>query len=243
MSQVAIIGERLPEALSPKTRSIVPLKEYPNARVLVEVGMTTAQLEHTLALAGVPKQVRGTVLVDIYSQNVRVQVDGDGIIMTRQINTRTGVIYNAYFKIYGGGKDRYSGLDIFSGQVKQAQAAGYKKIRVDAAGEGQGTLKHEGGFNGYYTWLRFGYVPEGNDTRLKDTPEALMKYAGVTAYRKNPTLYSPNGKITGLMETAAGRELWVKYGKNWEGEFDLAKGSYSDKALRAYYKHKRGKAL
>jgi len=210
-------------------------------RVRLSVELPPAGIEALLDVSGIPTTLLPSDIVRINSSNngnsYTIEFSrgyGEaGITMERIVFPKEKRITNEYFR--DGKQSGISGTELFGLQVKNAQAAGFRKLQVYAGGYKVGTM------NGYYTWLRFGYKPYGNEkkTNLVDSlpPEA------VAIYNKSPKTFSPNGKLTGLMQTAEGRALWREYGSSWYGDFDLKKGSYSDKTFREYYKNKIGKSL
>lgn len=114
-------------------------------------------------------------------------------------------IRNVIFEISGSAQGQGLGAKIFERQVDAASRLGVEYISADC---------HRGpGFNGYYTWARFGY--DG------DLPEDLATETNLK-------------RISELMATSAGRELWKARGESFEGVFDTRPGSASMKTLHAY---------
>jgi SPP1 gp7 family putative phage head morphogenesis protein len=131
-------------------------------------------------------------------------------------------VYNEFFKLVDAEKG--SGFALFDQQVQESRKLGVKYFKVDAAGSGTGTDEKARGFNGYYTWARFGY-----DGLLP--PNALSKLKGTTHEKAK--------RISDLMSTPEGRAYWQKHGTSWEGKFDLTPGSYSMRTLDAYREERR----
>lgn len=206
-----------------------------DVEVTLHVNIDAGQVRQLLNMGGIEKMQRGDHLVITsnegkyyvsFHRNFSGVATEKSLVMNRTFDVANKKVHNNLLFI--GNDAGVSGTEVFGHQVKTLQSLGYKSITTVAAGE-KGS-----DFNGYYTWLRFGYEP------LNNSPD-LMYSQGVKIYKKNPTLYSPDGTITGLMQTAAGRELWKEYGQEFYGRFDLTKGSYSDRTFRAYYKQKTRK--
>jgi len=85
------------------------------------------------------------------------------------------------------------------------------------------------GFNGYYTWARFGY-----DAPLASHhTEQLRNATGAMAEHRDAT------RISDLMATQHGRAWWKDKGTWTQMSFDLDKGSKSMRTLDAYLKHRQ----
>lgn len=89
--------------------------------------------------------------------------------------------------------------------------------------------RSEGGFNGYYTWARFGY----------DYP--ISSLDGTTAARAR-TKFPGARTVQDIMKTPEGRDWWFSYGSGMgDAKFDLTPGSRSMEVLTKYGIAKRAK--
>ena len=175
--------------------------------------------EHYLKLAGIPKDIKGRVDIEYYSQGkVSVTHIADDIYMERIINTVTKKIDNINFTIQKDSRYKGKGAELFNNQVKEARKAGYDQIRTQAAGYKGGT------YNGYYTWARLGYMPLGGESLVKN----IKNTTGVDY-----------GNFQTMMRTSSGIKAWKEYGTSFSGIFDLKKGSESMKTLNNYIKNKK----
>jgi hypothetical protein len=85
--------------------------------------------------------------------------------------------------------------------------------------------------NGYYTWLRMGYKPNaGDEKKIVDSFNKKNKSNGVQVKSSAE-----------MMSSKYGRDWWKDNGFEWNGSFDLTKGSDSMKILADYRKGKKGK--
>jgi len=107
------------------------------------------------------------------------------------------------------------GIKMFVNQVQAAKKLGFKSFDVDAAGSKQSSR-----YNGYYTWARFGYEPNGWSG--KEIAENLQ-----IAGRKEKDLWT-------LMSTKEGQEWWKEEGESWSGLFYLQEGSRNLQRLKEY---------
>ena len=122
-------------------------------------------------------------------------------------------MYNAILTLQPDAPDGL-GARIFATQVAQARALGVRRIVVHAAG------RYGSGWAGYYTWPRFGYdgdIPADVVTQLP------------------PSLWYAR-RISDLMTTVEGRQVWLLYGHEVDLYFDLADGSLSMVILTNYLK-------
>lgn len=118
------------------------------------------------------------------------------------------------------------GTQMFSKQVEEAAANGFKSIDAYAAGK-----DYSGGnsdYNGYYTWARLGFDSGLQDIGTKEDQETIKKS------------FPRAKKVSDLMKTKKGREFWKDKGVSFLGKFDLSKGSQSRKVLESYVKSKSG---
>ena len=174
-----------------------------------------------LKLAGIPKDIKGRVDIEYYSQGkVSVTHIADDIYMERIINTVTKKIDNINFTIQKDSRYKGKGAELFNNQVKEARKAGYDQIRTQAAGYKGGT------YNGYYTWARLGYIPTGNGSLA--SVRNIKNITGVDY-----------GNFQTMMRTSSGIKAWKEHGTAFSGIFDLKKGSESLKTLNNYLKNKK----
>ncbi len=129
-------------------------------------------------------------------------------------------LYISYFAAKEKGKGL--GTEILANIVKGTVDKGFTHISLTAAGDYD---SHSRGFNGYYTWARFGF--DGTVVGPKDIAN--------TAYREVP--YGRT-KVSELMRTKEGRKFWLENGSDFDGVFDLKEGSLSRRVLSAYLKEK-----
>jgi len=109
------------------------------------------------------------------------------------------------------------GAQIFGDEVQTLSSLGVKYIATGAS-----RLE---GYNGYWTWARFGYLGELPDRQLLldavargDLPQSFASYTTVQE----------------LMMSPEGQAWWKANGATWQGKFDLAPDSLSMRLFRQY---------
>lgn len=199
--------------------SLAPLS-LETSNYIIELNLTNLPKEKIIyyaQLAGIPEGEK--IEIQKFSTGYEISLVGNNDIkMTRQIYPDKKEIYNSYFKIFN--KQKYSGLKIFKTQVDMAIKEGYKKIGVEAAGYNGSS------FNGYYTWLRFGYLP--ND-------DSVTRFF---VKRINNDLGTKFTKLEQINKSPEALVWWKLNGSKWYGEFDLTAGSYSRRQLSKYLRDK-----
>lgn len=179
-------------------------------------------------LAGAPHGVRMTIKkMGGPNGGLMIVSNGSGYSSERALKRIDGklVLQNDLFvtsKLPKG-----SGTTMFAKQVDSATRLGVDRIEVEeAAGYGPKTSwgkRTPATYNGYYTWARLGYEGEAR-VKSDESRKALASYMDS----------SGNVSIPKMMSTAEGRKAWRDYGSDWSGNFDLKKGSYSQRVLDAY---------
>lgn len=175
--------------------------------------------------AGVPSDWDGDINITSNRNGVILKIDSKDIYIQREFDVSKRVISNSFF-IIKSSKYKGQGAQIFLNQVRAANAQGYEKIITDAEG---GRLT-KGQWNGYYTWLRLGYLPENNNTH-----PALKRINSILSEQKQQSFNS----LTDLIKSPKGRKLWMEEGSSFSGSFDLSPNSYSSKTLAAYIRQRR----
>jgi hypothetical protein len=144
---------------------------------------------------------------------VRIEAEwGQRSKMTRLYST-DGTIHNQLFVL--SENERGQGSKMFAEQVRNAAAAGWRKMETDAT--------RSPTMNGHYTWARLGYMGA-----VRVRPDA------VPAHLRDKI--SPTGilDIREILKTPEGRTWWKENGWDWKGHFDLSEGSQSRRLLDAY---------
>lgn len=229
------MGGRSGQKISPPN----PPSGYDFTKIEVDAltsGLTIDEVENYMKLSGLPYSFQGVVDVfseygdiTLVSKDEELDSKGEliqGIRMVRVFHPNK-TIYNSSIRITNNTnkEPKYSGLDVFSNQVKEAKKQGYKEITTTAAGDNYSIS------NGYYTWLRLGYKPDSNFDALE-------------RYKTNAGSYSVGvKKITDLMKTEQGRKNWKYFGEGFQGTFDLSDNSYSMNTLNEYRKEKGLKTI
>lgn len=177
-----------------------------------------------ISFTGIPKDYGGAITVSYTNEGATIQITGEGVNMTRQVyldsNGNPDRVYNAYFRIADGSRHDGRGSEIFNSQVNTLKSAGFGRIEVSAAG----SARDNSVFNGYYTWARFGYVP--------DNPQL-----GVSSYNRYAEQqgYEKVSNFKEIMYTKSGRDWWQnKEGESFRGTFNLQDNSYSMTTLNNY---------
>jgi hypothetical protein len=223
-----------------KEAKVVAKEEQKKAAVYVDVRrqpiinrgenypLTKANEDYYLKISGIPEDAKGNAKIFTRNNkegklkeviiNFESESFGDGIQMYRTIDIEEKRIHNDYFRIQDDSKYKGKGSQIFANQVSAATEAGYKKIETQAA--------RGSNYNGYYTWARFGYVPQS---------EAVRQTAINGFNRKFKTDVRNWGELLG---TKQGQQYWKEEGYSFNGEFDLSKGSYSQTTLKNYLESK-----
>lgn len=171
--------------------------------------------EGIAAMAGVPSDFKGTVNIDVWPDfgEIHVLATAPGVLMRRGLNPGDKTIENLGFSIANNSEYKGRGTELFATQVNAASAAGFTKIVTVAGGP-------SGGENGYYTWARLGYQPDGGNRAMF---EGRWK--------------AHTGKDTDfrdIMATPTGRKWFLANGDSYRGTFDLTPGSESRKTLDNY---------
>ena len=111
-------------------------------------------------------------------------------------------------------RPRRFGAFLFGKQVETARKNGMKYIQCNAY------RNDENYFNGYYTWLRFGY----------DAP------IPANIRRKMPSQFQSFEMMSDINADAAAREWFKEYGISWDATFMLNDGSTSMQQFNKYMK-------
>jgi hypothetical protein len=106
------------------------------------------------------------------------------------------------------------GLKLFSAQVANATALGFKAIKTYAA--------RDEVYNGAITWAKFGY----NARLTREVRESL------------PAQLQGARSLHELRKTQVGRDWWTEHGGSTDMRFNLAPGSRSQKELVRYATNK-----
>lgn len=168
----------------------------------------------------------GFVVNFMGSQQVRDAATGRMVdqefVANRSMRIENGKkrIHNDFFQGEG------AGVSMFGRQVENATKHGFDQIDTHAAGIGSGTPGQHStrGYNGYYTWPRFGYNAAVPATPAQRLPPHLRE-----------AVAKADGKMSGLMKTKEGRDWWMGHGQELlHAVFDLTKGSYSQTTLNTY---------
>ena len=217
--------------------AVVTDSAYSQARVeFTDYGnkpVTTAEIDNMIRHTGIPSDFGGTISVTRDSSGkVTLNINGEGVSMTRSIRQDGDgktYVYNEYFRIDNGTKYDGRGWEIFNNQVNyisnNKSVYGDKPSYIKVSAAGNGPAFGQSDFNGYYTWLRFGYKPD------------LIDNATYTA-RYNSATGSNVRDMWAMMSTKQGRDWWRENGVGWRGTFDLSKGSDSRKILGDYSKER-----
>lgn len=116
-----------------------------------------------------------------------------------------------------------TGLKSFATQVFHAERFGVSFIETDAAGNYESSLR-KGGWNGYYTWGRFGY-------NAALSPEERERF---------PSPYKAARDVNDLfIRNNNGSKVWLYFGSGRPMLFDLDQDSRSFEILRNYL-HEKG---
>lgn len=139
---------------------------------------------------------------------------------TRTISNEGGqlVISNDYFRASNNAPKGF-GSKVFARQVQAARQAKASRIDTYAAGNASDT-----GFNGYYTWARFGYNAPLYKSEIAALPSNLR---GAT-------------NLNQLM-AKGGASWWKTHGEGRDMSFDLRKNSVSLRVLSAYLRGSRAR--
>ena len=184
---------------------------YQNAVIQTQFPNETGLENKTfLKLAGIPDDFNGVVNIRYdSSERVLVNINDNGINMTRRINIKDKIIDNDFFVIKKDSKYKGEGAKIFGNQVEAAHKAGYEKIRTQAAGDFK-----DRAYNGYYTWARLGYM-QRNDYNNQLAVRNIKNQTGVDY-----------GNFQTMMRTTSGIKAWKEHGSAFAGIFDLKKGQF-----------------
>ena len=148
------------------------------------------------------------------------------------------VCSNKLFRVHSSLAGHGIGARVFASQVAALQKAGADRILVHAVGNGAGPDSDStGGWNGYNTWARFGYVPNDQDDWAEKAQE---KWESIEFDDGDQLgLTEAPSSIQELMATPEGRAWWRAWGWDFYGQFDLTPGSYSMRTLKAYFDNRK----
>lgn len=177
-----------------------------------------------ISFTGIPKDFGGSIRVSYNSTGAEINIYGEGVNMTRNVyfdsNGNPDRVYNAYFRIDNGSQHDGRGSEIFNNQVQTLKSSGFNRIEVTAAG----SAADNSVYNGYYTWARFGYVPNNPTLGVNE----YNRYADQQGYERVSNFKE-------IMYTKAGRDWWQnKEGVSFRGTFNLQDNSYSMTTLNNY---------
>jgi hypothetical protein len=188
-------------------------------------------VEHAADLVGAPDDAK--VSIGHYNGSLRVSIIHPKFEAFRTIQKDAdGFLHmkNDLFEVKQEHRGEGLGEQVFASQVEGAQAAGCKYIKTWAAG-GPRSARH-GGFNGFYTWPRFGYDMQLRHTGLGS--DALAQIEEIAPGAKT---------VLDLFATAEGRNWWKNVGgvDLTDAKFDLRPGSRSIRVLNAYREERAAK--
>jgi len=208
--------------------------------VLSNLRISQQEAQGFVEAAGIPPEYMGVIVMrdsDKVAGAMAVFVNNEESLIMQRFFKNDQVIMNDYFQIID--KERYNGTELFMRQVQGAKKHGFTQMVTRAEGIGKfhpipsGTNADMRKMNGYYTWLRLGYVPTWDvvASHVKGKGEQIARqknWWGMT-------------KITDIMKTPDGRKFWRDYGSGTNAVFDLTDGSYSMNTLTSYYNTKNNK--
>lgn len=156
---------------------------------------------------------------------------------------RKDSITNSEFYVVPDKQGHGIGTRVLAQQVQAASRLDFRKIEVDALGEGQ-KLHHESDENsiiGYYTWARLGF-----DGRIDHLMRERL-YEGTESQRQSAIqffrLYPKVKYVSELMENEVDREWWKDFGRDFQGTFILRHDSKSRRILDRYLQEKQEERL
>ena len=169
--------------------------------------------------------------------------------MNRRFDADGKSVYHSYFRLDKSGDptkavaERGRGYQMFKHQVDAYTKHGLTELTVDAAGGG--------GYNGGYTWGRFGYRAGPYEMLgLKQRFDGHLASLGVSAGQRNAIAERLVGSMRpgdiGRIVARLPDGKHAHVGKNfmsqqsWHGDFDLRKGSKDRAYMKAYPSVSRG---
>jgi hypothetical protein len=164
-----------------------------------------------------------TIVGDIYGDRVRFEISHPHIKeQARQVFHQNGYlqIYNEIFRAEKKAP-KGTGLESFARQAVFSQKYGVDLIKTNAAGSYE-LSKKDDGWNGYYTWARFGYNAKFTDKDLSKFPPLFRNVKDL-----NDLFSQPNGWL-----------VWKYHGTGRKMIFDLTDGSSSWDILKNYLQKK-----
>lgn len=187
--------------------------------------------EDWAALVGAPPGAKVTVSSPFSEPTIIVEVEHKWYRGTQQrtISRRFDgrnlelVLHGDYFGV-NSRSPKGTGLRVFAMMVKTARTLGIKKIETHAAGDSSTSANPDTergrGWNGYYTWPRFGYNAPLPDSIRYKLPEHLQDAEDLQDLNALP----------------GGADWWKENGVEIDLEFDLSDGSKSMAVLQQYLK-------
>jgi hypothetical protein len=149
----------------------------------------------------------------VSAEALHINIETDLYKVERRINFESGLISNILMDVFEPGKG--IGTRLFCNQVKEARRMGFRKMTTMAVNPDGIT-----DWVGYYCWARLGYQMHPSD---HEEFMEMMHY-----------LHRPETNIQELLETASGREIWIRDGFTWLGEFYLHDTSQNLIYLKTY---------
>lgn len=223
---------------APSAKALVKAAQAGNARsVNAVLDAFPASLGGLNLGTSVTSAVDGTMTVRSSFTNK----SGDDVgHMTRVFHPNSGPVYHSFFELKSSVKGQGAGYKIFKHQIDAYTRNGLERLSVSAAGGG--------GYNGGYTWGRFGYrfsdqSQRGNAVHYFDS---YMRRSGVPDKQRERVMkkLDPNtarpGDIARVVATVNGKahHLGKEFmqERSWNGAFDLRKGSADRRYMNAYPK-------
>jgi hypothetical protein len=214
------LAERI-NFISPDPAAITPLADGRAMRVLEQFGF---DIEGILTLCGgipsVDMIVHEFAINYVSDTTVRCTLATNLYTTIRRINFDIRVVFNELLEVdrtmQGGGL----GTRIICNQVREGRRRGFRRLDVLAmAPDGNAE------WSGYYTWGRLGFQMDQED---HEDLMVMLAYIG-----------RPETCLWDLLDSATGRNLWMRDGFAWHGSFLLQDGSQSLHWLKKYLLDKK----
>ncbi len=179
-------------------------------------------------LAGATDKAKINVSRGRGAGEIDFMTEGKGYDAITVLQTEKEVLYIDRVFVEEAAQGRGLGTEIVGRIVGQAKKMGYTvKLEAAAGLASDGTV-----MNGYYTWARLGF-----DGPL---PRGWLRQAQSQGLKGVPSSVKKAKKVSDLMKTKRGRQIWKDFGTSVDLSMPTTSGSAELRVLEQYLAKKRG---
>ncbi len=160
--------------------------------------------------------------------SVEMIASGNGVVSKTIFGKENGkmVMKISLFKIDDDSPYKSTGYEFFANQVDALRKMGVTRVYLHAAGDADDAA----GYNGYYSWPRYGFDGTISRVALEKLPPEIRQQLGNSR------------SVFDLFSIPGGKEAWMKYGNDIvDTFFDLTPGSRNMQRLEEYIRERKAK--